>query len=664
MEAIPATAGADTVEAGAGAPAGPRPEAGPVSPAGPASPVGPVSPAGPISPGGPAGHADAGTGPPGHPDRHTAPVRPTDRWRVARWQVRLPWSDTPADPVGELIRAHKQTQPRGDLRLLARAHATAERMHQGQRRISGEPYISHPVAVTRILADLGMDTTTLVAALLHDTVEDTSYTLSALSDDFGAEVALLVDGVTKFDRAFFGETAEAETIRKMLVRAGQDVRVLIIKIADRLHNMRTLGARTAAARARVAATTLDVLVPLADRLGIQALKRSLEDSVLAVLEPVAYAAIDAHVRNRPEWTATLDRAVEGAHRGLDQARIDARVSPLHRHYYSIWKDTIGAGHPLDHDLPRIAVVVRGERTDCYTALGALHSMWRPVPGRFKDFIATPKHNLYRSLHTTVVGPEQQPVEVLIRTESMHHVAEYGIAAHFLDPEGAVQLDPTERAEQLAWLRRVVDWQRSVDDAAGFLEALRCDLVDQQIQVFTTAGRPVQLPVEATPVDLAYVLDPALGNACVGATINGRLAPVTATLDDGDVVEILTRGPAADGDEVPDRSEGPALEWLKSVRTPQAHLEINKWYAGNSEPGATAAQRVTLGRAAIGLALRTRGRGLAGDGPIAQLAGRIGYPDLDSLLVAVADRRLAANDVVDQLIALVDRTVPPASDPVG
>ncbi len=637
MEAIPAVTQADA-DAGATGQAATRPEAGPAEP-----------------------DASVRSGPPGHTDRHAAPTRPTDRWRVARWQVRLPWADTPADPVGELIRAHKHAQPRGDLRLLARAYTTADRMHRGQRRISGEPYISHPVAVTRILADLGMDTTTLVAALLHDTVEDTSYTLSALEADFGAEVALLVDGVTKLDRAFFGETAEAETIRKMLVRAGEDVRVLIIKIADRLHNMRTLGARTAAARVRVAGTTRDVLVPLADRLGIQALKRSLEDSVLAILDPAAYAAIDGHVRNRPEWRATLSRAVTEAHRGLAQARIDARVSPRHRHYYSIWKDTIDAGHPLDHDLPRIAVVVRGERTDCYTALGTLHAMWHPVPGRFKDFIATPKHNLYRSLHTTVVGPDQHPVEVLIRTESMHHIAEYGIAAHFLDPDAAVRLDPAERAEQLAWLRRVVDWQRNVDDAAGFLEALRCDLVDQQIQVFTADGRPVHLPVEAIPVDLAYVLDPDLGNACVGATINGRLAPVTATLVDGDVVEILTRDRLADGDDIPDRSDGPSLEWLRHVRTPQAQLEINKWYAGNSQPGATAAQRVTLGRAAIGLALRTRGRGLAGDGPIAHLAGRLGYPDLDSLLVAIADHRLVANDVVDQLIALVDRTVPPVAE---
>jgi GTP pyrophosphokinase len=603
-----------------------------------------------------AGTGEAGTRPAPHA------TRPTEPSRGSRWQVRLPWADPGPDPVGEIVRAHRQAQPHGDTRLVLRAYATAERMHRGQRRISGEPFITHPLAVTRILADLGMDTTTLVAALLHDTVEDTSYTLSALERDFGSEVALLVDGVTKFDKAFFGDTAEVETIRKMLVRAGEDVRVLIIKIADRLHNMRTLDARTAAARQRIARTTLDVLVPLADRLGIQTLKRSLEDSVLAALHPDAYAEIDAHVRDRPQWTQTLHHAVAAVRRALHQARISADVAPRHRHYYSIWRDTVGAGRPLDHDLPRIAVVIRGERTDCYTALGTLHAMWKPVPGRFKDFIATPKHNLYRSLHTTVVGPDQHHIEVLIRTESMHHTAEYGIAAHYLDPGGATAgLEPAERAEQLAWLRRVVEWQRDVDDAAGFLEALRCDLVDQQIQVFTADGRPVQLPVDATPVDFAYTLDPALGNACVGATVNGRLAPVAAQLHDGDVVEILTQDEPADGEVGADVTAGPALEWLEFVRTPQARVEIDRWFSGHSDPGATAAHRMTLGRAAIGLALRTRGRGLTGEAPLTDLATRLGYPDLDALLVAVADHRIAAADVVDQLIGLVDRTASPAPE---
>ncbi|HKD98012.1 MAG TPA: HD domain-containing protein [Micromonosporaceae bacterium] len=598
----------------------------------------------------------------GEPTARAEPhaIRPTDRSRGTRWQVRLPWSDPGPDPVGEIMRAHRQAQPHGDGRQVLRAYSTAERMHRGQMRISGEPFITHPLAVTRILADLGMDTTTLVAALLHDTVEDTSYTLSALERDFGSEVALLVDGVTKFDKTFFGDTAEVETIRKMLVRAGEDVRVLIIKIADRLHNMRTLEARTPAARERVARTTLDVLVPLADRLGVQTLKRSLEDSVLAVLQPDVYAEIDAHVNDRPEWTQTLNHAVAAVRRALHRARISADVAPRNRHYYSIWRDTIDAGLPLDHDLPRLAIVIHGERTDCYTALGTLHAMWKPVPGRFKDFIATPKHNLYRSLHTTVVGPGHHHVEFLIRTDSMHHTAEYGIAAHFLDPGPTARLDPTERAEQLAWLRRVVEWQRSVDDAAGFLQALRCDLVDQQIHVFTTEGRPVQLPVDATPVDFAYTLDASLGNACVGATVNGRLAPVTATLHDGDVVEILTRSALTDErDEEADAdtTAGPAVEWLDFVRTSQARVEIDRWFSGHSEPGATAAQRMTLGRAAIGLALRTRGRGLTEDGPLAVLATQLGYPDLDALLVAVADHHLTAAEVVDQLIGMVDRTPP-------
>ncbi len=514
-------------------------------------------------------------------------------------------------------------------------------------RKSGDPYITHPLAVARILADLGMDTTTLVAALLHDTVEDTSYTLSALETDFGPEVALLVDGVTKLERAFFGEHAEVETIRKMLVKSGQDERVLIIKLADRLHNMRTLGARSPASRARIARATMDVLVPLCDRLGIQALKRGLEDTVLAALEPEAYAAIDAHVSDRPDWTRTLNWAIGEVRKKLTGARIDASVRARPRHYYSIWRETIAAGKPLDYDLPRIVVVVDGPRTDCYTALGSLHSMWRPVPGRFKDFIASPKNNLYRSLHTTMIGPNGQPIEVLIRTVEMHHSAEFGVAANFRDPDAAARLDAATRAEQLAWLRRVLAWQDDVDDAGKFLDALRCDLAYAQIQVFTPGGKAVLLPVGATPVDLAYCLSPDVGNSCVGATRNGRLIALSSVLNDGDVVDIMTREP----DREP---PGPSREWLEFVKSPQARLEITRWFQTRHLPPVSVAHRVRLGQAAIGLALREHGRSLANDTPLRMLAEHLDYPDVNALLVAVADHRTSAADIVAQLIALVDQ----------
>jgi GTP diphosphokinase / guanosine-3',5'-bis(diphosphate) 3'-diphosphatase len=588
----------------------------------------------------------------GHPQVDAPNVRATDRSPTRRWRARLPWGG-PDDPVEPLIRAHKRVHRGGDSAVIRRAYDTAERMHRGQMRKSGDPFITHPLAVAQILAELGMDTTTLVAALLHDTVEDTSYTLAELSTDFGAKVALLVDGVTKLDKAFFGDAAEVETVRKMLVKAGQDVRVLIIKVADRLHNMRTLDARSPASRARIARATLDVLVPLADRLGIQALKRSLDDTVLAALEPEAHADIAAHVANRPVFDRVVADTVAAVRHRLSGARIQAQVTARPRHYYSIWKDTIAAGAPLDHDLPRIAVVVAGSQTDCYTALGTLHAMWRPVPGRFKDFIASPKNNLYRSLHTTVIGPHGGEIEILIRTAQMHHAAEFGIAANFRDPVAAAALSTRARAEQLAWLRRVLDWQQSVDEPAKFLDALRCEISERQIQVFTADGRPVLLPVGATPVDLAYTLDADLGNACVSATINGRLAPLSSPLDEGDVVDIMTRDPRQAGDA----TVGPSTDWLDFVRSPQARLEITRWFSVRTEPVATVTHRIAVGRAAVGLALREQGRGLAGDGPLRELAARLGFPDADALLVAIADHRLTAADVVGQLVALVDRRNP-------
>ena len=358
------------------------------------------------------------------------------------------------DPVTTLTRTHKAIHPSADAAVLRRSYSIAFAMHDGQTRKSGDPYITHPLAVAQICAELGMDTTTLVAALLHDTVEDTSYTLEALHGDFGPEVTHLVDGVTKFDKAFYGKVAEAETIRKMIVAAGKDVRVLVIKVADRLHNMRTLGVRSPASRARIATATLDVLVPLCDRLGIQALKRDLDDVVLFHLEPDAYARIEEHVTTRAGWNDYLTDVAAKARTALRRSRVDAEVTPRPRHLYSIWKDTVASGSQIPVDLPRIAVVVDGPETDCYAALGAIHGQWRPVPGRFKDFIASPKNNLYRSLHTTVTGPDGRLVEVLIRTESMHRTAEYGVATGYRYPKS--ELPDGMGSDQLTWLKKVLD----------------------------------------------------------------------------------------------------------------------------------------------------------------------------------------------------------------
>jgi GTP diphosphokinase / guanosine-3',5'-bis(diphosphate) 3'-diphosphatase len=569
------------------------------------------------------------------------------------------WAGRSDDPITELLREHRKIHPRGDVRQVRRGYEIAERMHRGQMRKSGEEYITHPLAVARTLAELGMDTTTLVAALLHDTVEDTAYDLRTLAEDFGGEVALLVDGVTKLDKAYFGDDAEIETIRKMLVKAGQDVRVLVIKLADRLHNMRTLDARSPASRARIARATEDVLVPLSDRLGIQALKRELEDAVLATLEPEAYGQIHKHVSNRPLWAHTLEATIDDVQVQLAKAKIDATVLPRPRHYYSIWKDTIAKKFPLSYDLPRIVIVIDGPRNDCYTALGTLHATWHPVPGRFKDFIASPKNNLYRSLHTTVIGPDNKPVEVLIRTVGMHHFAEYGIVANYRDPQGTAKLEPRDRDEQLSWLRRVVNWQHVADDAGRFLDALRCDLSEAQIQVFTANGQGVLLPSGSTPVDVAFTVDPDLGHACVAATVNGRLVRLESVLDDGDVVEILTRDPEAASLGI---GAGPAREWLDFVKSPQARLEITRWFATASEvspavPSTTVNGRVRSGRNAITTALRAQERYLPDDSLLHVVAMQLDYPDLDAMLVAIADERLVANDVAGRLIAYADHPTP-------
>jgi GTP pyrophosphokinase len=574
------------------------------------------------------------------------------------------------DPVTWLIRTHRSRHRDGEANALRHAYAVAERAHLGQMRKSGDPYITHPLAVAQILAELGMDTTTLVAALLHDTVEDTTYTMGQLNADFGSEVALLVDGVTKFEKVAYGDAAEVETYRKMIVAAGIDVRVLIIKLADRLHNMRTLDARSLASRARIALATEDVLIPLCDRLGVQTLKRELEDSVLAALEPEAHAVLGSWVAHRPEWTAYTDGFITRAIALMRAEKIGANVVARPKHLYTIWKDMVAQDRTELYEPPRIAIIVTGAENDCYTVLGAVHSQWRPVPGRFKDFIASPKNNLYRSLHTTVVGPDGQNIEILIRTETMHRNAEYGIAAAFRFARrgpGAHSARGRSRGtrgvggvggEHLDWLSRLVEWQRDAVDPMRFIESLRCDLADGQVHVFVDGTR-LLLPANSTPVDVAYALGPEVGDRCVAATVNGQLAFLSSPLVDGDVVEIHAAGPDetkdSDGNPI-----GPSPEWLTFVRTPLAQLQIERRLgvrAGtdpeNSRPVSFTA-KVRIGRSAIGMELYRRDRVLPiGDAPLVTLAEELDYPDVDSLLMAVADHVLAAEDVAEQLIKQVD-----------
>jgi len=561
---------------------------------------------------------------------------------VALARLTFTRSSAPDDPVARLVRAHLGIHAGADTAVLRRSYEIAERMHRGQMRKSGDPYITHPLAVAQILAELGMDTTTLVAALLHDTVEDTSYNLPTLQRDFGPEVAHLVDGVTKFDKVFFGAQAEAETIRKLIVAAGKDVRVLIIKLADRLHNMQTLDARSPASRVRIARATQEVLVPLCDRLGIQVIKRQLEDEVLRHLEPEAYARIEEFVNSRPHRWAYMQQVASQMRTLLRQNRIDATVRPRPRHLYSIWKDTVAGGYPKPFDPARVVVVVDGPDADCYAALGVIHGRWRPLAGRFKDFIGAPKNNLYRSLHTTVIGPEGRTVEVLIRTTAMHQTAEYGVTARYRYPKLA-ENDPTHG--ELAWLNRLLQWQRDAPDSAEFMAALRTDLADDEIQVIAR-GRVLVLPAGATPVDVAYELGTEIGHRCRAAAVNSRVVPLTAPLSDGDVVEIFA-APLGD----PPR---PREEWLQVVKTTTARTQLRRWFGPlDEEASGGLAERIRRGRVRLSAELRKHDRSLPREQPLREVSERLGFPDPDALLVSLADERVDPEKVAQELINLVD-----------
>ncbi|MGA8112337.1 MAG: HD domain-containing protein [Actinocatenispora sp.] len=559
----------------------------------------------------------------------------------------LPWAGpgAPETPIEQLVRAHRGAYPRPDVALLTRSFAVADRMHSGQVRRSGEAYISHPLAVAQILAELGMDPVTLAAALLHDTVEDTDYTLERLRADFGTEVALLVDGVTKLDKVFFGDAAEAETIRKMIVTAGEDVRVLIIKLADRVHNMRTLQHKSRSSQIRIANATRDVLVPLADRLGIHILKGELEDIVLRTIDPDMFLEIDKYLQTRAEDGGYLSDVIGKVGAALRRDRISAEIIRRSRHHSSVYQEMTSGPLREPNDPPRIVIIVAGPATDCYAALGSIHGLWRPVPGRFKDYIASPKFNLYQSLHTTVMGPGRQPVEVMIRNEEMNDTAEFGIVVQLRNGTS-----PTGNRAQLDWLQSLLVWERDALASTEFLDALRCDLSEDQVQVFTSKGDRVILPASATPVDLAYTLDNRTGDRLIGAYVNGRLVRLSTELEDGDVVEIIT----TNSDDYP----GPSQEWLNFARSANARLAIGKWFHRADPSGDTLGtlnERIDAGRVAVARALRRHERALAADDPLVDTAHDLGFPDLDALFVAVSSGKLTADEVVCKLIASVDRT---------
>jgi GTP diphosphokinase / guanosine-3',5'-bis(diphosphate) 3'-diphosphatase len=487
------------------------------------------------------------------------------------------------DAIGHVAEAHRAHHPEADLAILHKAYVLAESSHRGQFRKSGEPYITHPLAVTLILAELGAETTTLTASLLHDTVEDTDVTLDQVRTEFGAEVCYLVDGVTKLEKVDYGAAAEPETFRKMLVATGNDVRVMSIKLADRLHNMRTLGVMRPEKQARIARVTRDVLIPLAERLGVQALKTELEDLVFAILHPEEYERTRALIAdNATAWDA-LDAIAEKFRAVLRDADIAAEVLIRPRHFVSVHRARLKRGELRGTDFGRLLVLV-GEDADCYGVLGELHTCFTPVISEFKDFIAAPKFNLYQSLHTAVAGPDGAVAEVLIRTHQMHKVAEAGVIAlgnPYVPPEGAAGSEPAdgERADPTrpGWLSRLLDWQQSTPDPDTFWTSLRADLAqDREITVFRADGGALGLPAGASCVDAAYAQYGEEAHACIGARVNGRLATLSTVLSDGDTVHLLL------AQDVQDAASGPSPEWLDHARTPAARIAITTWLAAHPE----------------------------------------------------------------------------------
>jgi GTP diphosphokinase / guanosine-3',5'-bis(diphosphate) 3'-diphosphatase len=577
---------------------------------------------------------------------------------------------TGVNPVLEpLIRTIRATHPKADVRMVERAYEVAAYWHRDQKRKSGDPYITHPLAVATILAELGMNTETICAALLHDTVEDTPYTLVELRGEFGEDIAALVDGVTKLDKVKYGDSAEAETVRKMVVAMSRDIRVLVIKLADRLHNMRTLRYLPREKQERKARETLEIFAPLAHRLGMNTVKWELEDLAFAMTYPKRYDEIARLVSQRaPRRDQFLQEVIADLSADLHEARIKGTVTGRPKHYYSIYQKMIAKNMGFDeiYDLVGIRVLVDSVR-DCYAALGTIHARWNPVPGRFKDYVAMPKFNMYQSLHTTVIGPGGKPVELQIRTWQMHKRAEYGVAAHWkykdemhaaATASGVKTAGPPagtgtprgsrgtrsanwDEATEMAWLRQLVDWQRETEDPAEFLDSLRFDLAGNEVYVFTPKGEVVQLPHDATPVDFAYAIHTEVGHRTIGARVNGRLVALDYSLDNGDTVEIFTSKA---------QEAGPSRDWLTFVKSARARNKIRQWFTKERREAA-----VEAGKDQIAKVMRKQGlplQRLTSADTLRDVARELRYPDLSALYAAVGEGRISALSVVNKLVSMV------------
>jgi GTP pyrophosphokinase len=549
----------------------------------------------------------------------------------------LPWRrhhSAPIEELAPLLTAFRRRHPKASVDMVNRAYEAARVAHISQMRSSGEAYINHPIAVARIVADIGLDDVSLAAALLHDAVEDTEITLSDVQLDFGDEVAGLVDGVTKLERLQFDsrEAQQAATMRKMLVAMARDMRVLVIKLADRLHNMRTLAGVPLDKQQRVAQETLDIYAPLANRLGMQEIKQQLEDLSFAALYPKRFAELDHLVSSRtPERDVYLAKAIAEVQTRLGDVHIQAEVTGRGKHLWSIYEKMVQKDKDFDDifDIMAIRIIVDSIR-DCYGALGCIHGKWRPVVGRFKDYIAMPKYNLYQSLHTTVIGPGGKPLEVQIRTRDMHERAEWGVAAHFAYKEGT-DVGDTD------WLNRIIDWQSDITDPNEFMADLKNDLEQEEVFVFTPKGRVITLPINSTPVDFAYAVHTEVGHACVGARVNGRLVSLDATLHSGDSCEIFTT-------KVEDA--GPSRDWLGFVQSPRARSKIKNWFTRERRE-----DMVESGRDELTAELRREGlpvqRIWTSDAFVQELEA-LNMADIDTLFAAIGEHHVSARGFAQRI----------------
>ncbi len=568
-------------------------------------------------------------------------------------RARLAWISRPRTPVNpsldQLLADVRKTYPRTDLAIIERAYEVADRAHAGQMRKSGDPYITHPLAVAAILAELGMPPATIAAALLHDVVEDTDYALSEIEAEFGTEVARLVDGVTKLDNVKYGDAAQAETVRKMIIAMSGDIRVLVIKLADRLHNARTWQYVSRDSATRKAAQTLDIYAPLAHRLGMNTIKWELEDLSFKTLYPKIYSEIERQVADgREVRQAYLETVQHQIQEDLAEARIKATVTGRPKHYYSVYQKMLAGQREMSdiHDLVALRVLVESTR-DCYAALGALHARWKPIAGRFKDYIAMPKFNMYQSLHTTVIGPEGKPVEIQIRTEAMHRRADYGVAAHWKYKEDrdstrqGVKQGETGPVVDMAWMRQLLDWQQETKDPSEFLDGLRYEVNAREVYVFTPKGEVIALPAGSCPVDFAYAVHTEVGHRCVGARVNGRLVPLDSPLENGDVVDILTTKAAG---------AGPSRDWQGFVRSPRARSKIKQWFTKERRE-----EMIEAGKELLAKALRKQHlplQRMTTAASLTALAKDLRYPDIEAMYAAIGEGHMSAQNVVSRLAASV------------